>query len=91
MRAAAHSMRGGEARWQARHARATLREIVEGPRALRSEHDGRSSPSMQAVRRILQSRHWWLIPLALLLIPAALIWFFVWNTPDWANFEYRIF
>jgi hypothetical protein len=40
-------------------------------------------------RRVLQGRWWWLLPLALMLIPAALVLFWMWNTPDWANFEYH--
>ena len=43
------------------------------------------------LRRVLQVQLWWLLPVALILIPAALVWFWVWNTPDWSNFEYHFF
>ena len=57
--------------------------------------DGSQSPPdprrAGPVRRMLESRYWWILPLALILIPAVLVLFWVWNTPDWANFEYHVF
>jgi hypothetical protein len=45
----------------------------------------------RSVRALFGGRYWWLLPLLLLLVPAALVLFFLWNTPDFATFEYRIF
>lgn len=47
--------------------------------------------SKNPLRRLLDSRYWWLAPLLALLVPAALLFFFLWNTPDFANFQYHFF
>lgn len=46
---------------------------------------------MAFLRRIFESRKWWLLPLLLLLLPLALILYFIWTTPNFADFEYKLF
>lgn len=49
------------------------------------------SRSAEPARRVLRHRHWWLVPLLLLLLPTLLTLYFILFTPDFADFDYHIF
>jgi hypothetical protein len=40
---------------------------------------------------VWHGRYWWLVPVLLLVLPAAIVLYFMLATPEFANFEYRIF
>ena len=40
---------------------------------------------------VWRGRYWWLLPLVFLILPAAIVLYFVMATPEFANFEYPVF
>jgi hypothetical protein len=51
----------------------------------------KTTPVRRFATRWWRGRYWWVLPLLLLVLPAAIVVYFLLATPDFANFEYHVF